>query len=205
VTSCTTVCTVVWQYLASIDAAILNPKYKILHPVRNFYAALTCLERNYPSVKHNNNNNNNNNNNKSTEHSPLWETSRFPASQEIPRSLWESLTIYHKPDEYSPHNPIVFPIHFNIVLPYLSGSSKCYLSWGFSTKILCAVTLWTSRFTRNFQPLFKLNYFSKQVPLFLLGYKLQLRTLKNFFLSRTFYFRLCLKEYIILWKGISSE
>jgi len=71
VTSCTTVCTVVWQYLASIDAAILNPKYKILHPVRNFYAALTCLERNYPSVKHNNNNNNNNNNNKSTEHSPL--------------------------------------------------------------------------------------------------------------------------------------
>ena len=77
------------------------------------------------------------------EHSPSWETNRLSASQEIPHILWNPKVhyrVYRSPPPVhalsqinSVHTPTshFLKIHFNIILPSMSGSSKWYLSLKF--------------------------------------------------------------------------
>ena len=77
------------------------------------------------------------------EQSPSWESNGFSASQEIPRILWNP-KVQYRIYKSTPPVPILsqvspvralsrfLMIHFNIILPSMSGSSK----WSLVTKIL---------------------------------------------------------------------
>ena len=77
------------------------------------------------------------------EQSPSWEANRFSASQEIPRTLWNSnvhYCIYQCPSPVpilSHIDPVhattthFLKIHLNIILPSMPGSSKWSLSFRF--------------------------------------------------------------------------
>ena len=87
------------------------------------------------------------------EHSPPQEANRFSAGQEIPCILWNPKVHYHIQESPSPvHilsliNPVHAPlphflkIHFNIMLPSTSVSSKQSRSLSFPTKALYAPLL----------------------------------------------------------------
>ena len=77
------------------------------------------------------------------EQSPSWEANRFAASQEIPHILWDPKVHFriHKCPALVPFlsqlHPVHTPtshflkIHLNIILPSMSGSPQCSLSFRF--------------------------------------------------------------------------
>ena len=75
----------------------------------------------------------------SMEHSPSWEGNRFSASQEFPRILWNPEVHYSFGKKTSllhlcGTRPIqstaslIFKTYFNIIIPFMPGSSKCTVS-----------------------------------------------------------------------------
>jgi hypothetical protein len=68
--------------------------------------------------------------------SPSWEAESFSATQEIPRILWNLKAHYHIHKNHPPvpilnqidsvhaHPSHFFKIHFNIIFPFMPGSSK---------------------------------------------------------------------------------
>ena len=82
------------------------------------------------------------------EQSPFWEVSRFSASQEIPRILWNP-KVHYRTHKFPPPVPILsqldlvhiptsyfLKIHLNIILPSAPGSPKWSLSIRFPHKTL---------------------------------------------------------------------
>ena len=77
------------------------------------------------------------------EQNPSWEANWFSASQEIPRILWNP-KVHYRSQKCPPPVPIqsqidpvytpisdFLKIHFNIILPSMSGSPKWFLSFRF--------------------------------------------------------------------------